>query len=894
MITLRALLLTALTAWLMTSTANSMAQESTRSDTDSVADAVYLLSPLGPQDAQQIAALPQSHWRKLSDGKTPAQLGMRAANVWIKLQLPRTENDTLWISVANASLEHFSAFSASNSLVTPLDVRPILSAQGFPSLPIRILNNTPQTVLLCLQSRDQLSLSLRVHSSNSLLETNAQNKLLEWLVVGAALGVTLLSASSQWRAKTAAFAWLAGWLLANVLAYSGKHQLLGAGLLNTSFTLLAQSATLLIAAALLREVYQSKNRHPRLHLGFNLYLLSTAVVLLPLAAAGNIPLFKFLYLACFGFLIAVALVTASVNRERDFPGATAFAISILMAATIPTALQFVSYHWLWAAEQRDLLLLLTALLSGAIMLKGLDTQSTNLSPTNNPVSLQQARQEALASTQQQLLARISLNLHPALEGFFSLISRLAKARIPVEQARTALHIERSAARLQVTLENLEDMARMRRDLLHTNRLDFCLDIVLSDVLQTLLSRARATGLTIGVDIAPEIPMLLSGDEPRLRRMLIGLLDHAMHRAYRGHLLLRVERVPATEAGPLRLCFTLDDSSIHTLAPETAQELSPAEGSQPIFSDINLEGCRALARHLGGDLQISTHKGSGRSYSLTLAFEFCQQTLQVALPAVRQQTLLLVDTDSADRIALTDEARDWGMDVLYAADMSQGIELLDGRTAPDVIAFNPRLPEASQWLSSTLLAELDSLPKEGLLVLSAKDLSALRAGEELAGALYFAKPVRSMVFGQLISELIALNTERENIVRHRPLTVVVDDNPVNARLLKQQLERLGFRPHFCVDAQEALDYAEQHWQSIAALIIDSELPRLGGTEMPRALRLMAARRADAPLPLLSMTSQQDSDTISALQAAGAMAVLSKPVSSVALARELGRALLSAQN
>lgn len=900
MISLRTLLLSTLTSWLLTQPALAdNAKPPIPSARSVTADALYLLDTRNTLSAEQVLAEPDEAWRHLSAREETPDLGIRRGTLWVKLPLPAAAQETRWLHVANENLEQLRLYSVSNGKMKALPRSTLHNAQGFPIYPLQAAPGEKQTILLATSSHDRLSLPLSIYSSNTaILERNGIDQLLEWAAAGIAVGLILLAIASQWRATSSARGWLACWLGAALLSYTEQHRLLQwapddgtSG--NITASLVAQSALLLLTAPLLRAIYQTHERHPRLHMGVKLYLPSTAMVLLPLALAGNLPLFRALFIVNATFLSALALVIATVNREASYPGTRVFALAIGSAIAGPLGLTLAASQWQWIARNQDLLILVSLTISAAIALWGLDRQTAAQSVGTATESIRKAIAEALGRTQQQVLARVSLNLGPVLQGFFSLIERLAKARLPTDQSRVATHIARSAERLRVTLDNLEDMALLRQEELPVTSRDFCLDRLISNAIQTHLSRARATGLTIGLDINRELPRLFKGDGPRLQRMLTSLLDHAMQHAYRGHLMLRAERAPTTEAGPVRVRFLLEDSSIHTSAQNDLASPDMGDDVQSALADLNLEACRKLAKRLGGELQLSTSPNGTRHYALTVALDFCAKPVETDIPGLRQQTLLLVDTDSADRIALTDEARDWGMNVLYAQDLEQGTELLDGRQPPDVIIFNPRLPEAPQWLSSTLLAEIDSLPRDGLIVLSAKDLTALRAGEELAGALFISKPVRHGVLGLLMQELIALNNERENMVRHRPLTVVVDDNPVNARLLKQQLERLGFRPHFCVDGQEALDFAEQHWQSIGALIIDSELQRLGGTEMPRALRLMAARRAEAPLPLLSMTSQQDSDTIASLQSAGAMAVLSKPVSSVALARELRRALISAQ-
>ena len=859
----------------------------------------YTLDPGRSLSPAEILALPPHAWRRLSGGDPTPNLGLHRGNLWLRLELRSTIEQTAWLVLGNSALKGVRAFTVEQGRPEPIGSHAVISAQGHPALAIHTPRAQPLTILLCIQTSEALITPLQVYTGNALFERNGGQQLLEWTMLAGILALALLSAATRWRANKRGHDWLSGWLLAGAVAYLGKRgELLTITSAfpggDTRLALFAHTAALAFSILLLARAFNTRSQFPRLHLGYRYFVISGMLLLLPLAAAGNIPLHRILFIACAAILAGMAAITLLASLSQRGPGQGAFAAAVITAISLPLVAWGSSQIFESLADYYHLALLGSILVPGALFLHGLDQQFQSEQARDSSQTMELALAQARDSSFSELMSRVSFNLRPALEGFYSLVALLARAKLEPAPARIATHLGRSSARLRTAVDNLEDLARLNRSSITLERSDAELDVMLCGVVKTMLSRARAMGLTLGLEIGPELPVSVVGDVRRTTRLLIGLLEHAMQNAYRGHISLKAERAPATEAGPLRIRFTIEDNSIHASHQRNARSnIVESTGGLNALAALNLEASRRLAEEMGGEFSINAPRTGATSYELILAMEPGAEPPPSVPPGLRDEVLLLVDNDSADRLALIDEVRDWGMQPLCASDMQAGTELLDGNTPPQIIAFNPRLPEASQWRSATLLAEIDSLPRDGLIVLASKDMSALRAGEELAGALFLAKPLRPAVLGHMMGELIALNGERETLIRHRPLTVVVDDNPINARLLRHQLERLGFNPHVCVDGQEALDFTEQYWDSVTAVIADSELPRLGGTDMPRALRLLAARRAEAAPPLLALSAQQDANFIAELERAGAQTVLSKPVSSVALARELRRALVAAQ-
>lgn len=107
----------------------------------------------------------------------------------------------------------------------------------------------------------------------------------------------------------------------------------------------------------------------------------------------------------------------------------------------------------------------------------------------------------------------------------------------------------------------------------------------------------------------------------------------------------------------------------------------------------------------------------------------------------------------------------------------------------------------------------------------------------------------------------------------PTILVVDDDPVQRRLLTANIERLGY-------AATAADGGEAAWRNLSSaegdnvklVILDLMMPDLSGMEV-----LAKIRQLERPPPVIVQTVQSDTDTVVDAMRAGAVDFMAKPVS-----------------
>ncbi|WP_110034293.1 sigma-54-dependent transcriptional regulator [Hoeflea marina] len=119
-------------------------------------------------------------------------------------------------------------------------------------------------------------------------------------------------------------------------------------------------------------------------------------------------------------------------------------------------------------------------------------------------------------------------------------------------------------------------------------------------------------------------------------------------------------------------------------------------------------------------------------------------------------------------------------------------------------------------------------------------------------------------------------------------LIVDDDPVQRRLLKAAVERAGYVAVLAFDGAAALELLSDTAQPVEAVVLDLMMPGMDGIEVMAAMTAAGLRQ-----PVVVQTGQGGIDTVVRAMRAGAFDFVVKPVSPERLAHALAIALRSTQ-
>jgi CheY-like chemotaxis protein len=142
----------------------------------------------------------------------------------------------------------------------------------------------------------------------------------------------------------------------------------------------------------------------------------------------------------------------------------------------------------------------------------------------------------------------------------------------------------------------------------------------------------------------------------------------------------------------------------------------------------------------------------------------------------------------------------------------------------------------------------------------------------------------------IAEMLVTNPEGDGVadpsIGEISLRILlVEDNPINQMLATRLLEKWGHCITLAENGQIAMDLIASG-DRFELVLMDMQMPVMGGIEATRRLRLLEAHEGWAPLPVIAMTANAMESDRKACMEAGMDDFLSKPIDHAALAAVLG--------
>ena len=120
-----------------------------------------------------------------------------------------------------------------------------------------------------------------------------------------------------------------------------------------------------------------------------------------------------------------------------------------------------------------------------------------------------------------------------------------------------------------------------------------------------------------------------------------------------------------------------------------------------------------------------------------------------------------------------------------------------------------------------------------------------------------------------------------------LLLLVEDHPVNRRVMCTQLEAIGFRTETAADGVEGMDRLRE--RDYALVLADIHMPNMDGYELARRIRAAEAERGEGHLPLLAVTASALQGELERCRDAGMDDLITKPTTIAVLADRLRRFL-----
>ncbi|SFL29029.1 two-component system, chemotaxis family, CheB/CheR fusion protein [Desulfomicrobium norvegicum] len=290
--------------------------------------------------------------------------------------------------------------------------------------------------------------------------------------------------------------------------------------------------------------------------------------------------------------------------------------------------------------------------------------------------------ETANTAKSAFLANMSHEIRTPLNGLLGMMQLLEFTETSDEQ-RTYIEMAiRSGGRLTRLLSDILDLSRIEAGRMPLSEEPFDLSETYAAITDSFGPLSIQKNLPVRIDVAPDVPLEVFGDEVRVRQVLFNLVGNAMKFCDQGEVRIEVCTLLPMPPDTVRVLFCVSDTGAG-MSDTTLETLgSPFTQASNGFTrkhqgaGLGLSICKRLVSAMGGTLTFESTHGAGTTAYLMLPFRRRaysrlpdQSGTDSATPSLR---ILLVEDDATSRMAEKEMLKRMGHSVQTACN---GIEAL---------------------------------------------------------------------------------------------------------------------------------------------------------------------------------------------------------------------------
>ncbi|WP_193009919.1 two-component system sensor histidine kinase RcsC [Escherichia coli] len=473
-------------------------------------------------------------------------------------------------------------------------------------------------------------------------------------------------------------------------------------------------------------------------------------------------------------------------------------------------------------------------------------------------SLQEMAQAAEQASQSKsmFLATVSHELRTPLYGIIGNLDLLQTKELPKGVDRLVTAMNNSSSLLLKIISDILDFSKIESEQLKIEPREFSPREVMNHITANYLPLVVRKQLGLYCFIEPGVPVALNGDPMRLQQVISNLLSNAIKFTDTGCIVLHVR------ADGDYLSIRVRDTGVGIPAKEVVRLFDPffqvGTGVQRNFqgTGLGLAICEKLISMMDGDISVDSEPGMGSQFTVRIPLYGAQYPQKKGVEGLSgKRCWLAVRNASLCQFLETSLQRSGIVVTTY-----EGQE----PTPEDVLITDEVVNKKWQGRAVVTFCRrhigipLEKAPGEWVHSVAAPhELPALLA------RIYLIEMESDDPANALPSTDKAVSDNDDMMI------LVVDDHPINRRLLADQLGSLGYQCKTANDGVDALNVLNKN--HIDIVLSDVNMPNMDGYRLTQRIRQLGLT-----LPVIGVTANALAEEKQRCLESGMDSCLSKPV------------------
>jgi CheY-like chemotaxis protein/signal transduction histidine kinase len=475
-----------------------------------------------------------------------------------------------------------------------------------------------------------------------------------------------------------------------------------------------------------------------------------------------------------------------------------------------------------------------------------------LQHSNGAAKRSQELAKQVSDSKVTLLTKLNHEVRTGLHGILGMSSLIKEGDLSKEQKEYHEEMRSCIDRLMIVLDEILLNESLRDSEISSfyseqNYHEFDVENCIENSYSFFASKATENKTNLLLELHKNVPALIAGDEGRLRKIILNILECTIDNCKRGEILTSVEKLFDGEAQGLMLGFSIRYAGcpIPNEMYEKFERLLAGHAQAPM-ADSSLErvfAAKVLVSKMGGVLEISRNQFHEMTFTFAIRTFGSPQLRSADRSAMdlKKKVLLLSQGHLLGSI-LRQQLRDIGVATVSAKTSTEALEILDAHQDIDLIIAEDRFDENDLVdLASTIRQKWPAKP---IVALTAKNF-----GDNDFSMFHdvISNPWQRQSLTVRLWEIFNGRSQKDNrTIQHEgetlqqfaekyPMKILLaEDNRTNQKVALSILSRLGYTADIANNGKEVLEIVSQSRYDL--VLMDVQMPDMDGIEATRMIRL----------------------------------------------------------
>ncbi|MFC5051532.1 response regulator [Rubritalea spongiae] len=507
--------------------------------------------------------------------------------------------------------------------------------------------------------------------------------------------------------------------------------------------------------------------------------------------------------------------------------------------------------------------------------------------------LEEATESAIKAneTKSLFLATMSHEIRTPLNGILGFTDILLDSEASEEQIQHLQLIKRSGDILLSIINDILDFSRVESLQIELEMVDYNLTDSIEETLEIHAQTAASKNIDLIYQTNDDVPVDLHGDIGRIKQIILNLVSNSLKFTSEGSVI-----VHASRKNDDFIAIDVIDTGIG-FAPAVKEQLfkpfiqADATTTRKYGgTGLGLSICTQLLQIMGGTISAKSVPGKGATFTVNLPIIPAKKPVprmfnQDDLGKLKGLKILVIDDHPINLEYMQIRLSKWGCIVTTAQDSTDASKLDDKQLASyDIIISDMLMPDIDGIALAQIYKErLGEKTPPMILATSSRHLSERTEAKSAGYSSVIYKPLKERELVTQINAAITgksdnssdnLSTEREIESKHT-FILIVEDNPINAKLAKIIIERMGLIANVAHNGEEAIIALKNH-RNYSAILMDMQMPVMDGLVASTKIRGGEAGGHYADIPIIAMTANALAEDKQRCLDSGMSHYLSKPI------------------